>query len=243
MGECYVNQSAFLKRKLKPSGQVLTSFFLSLKLRDTISGRECCVTENPREGGRTEQGLNLKMGKGTKPLSSPFLLSAAGAGLDKMLTRACGKCFTVPCISQINSTTLEGVQIKWLKDSPAESDRIIIYAREDRFSCLTFIWPRCTLQISHPGMIANLMMSDVSCKQKEPTQNASAIPLVGQRSSAASGLGVLFHRSLSWKGLCKRRTKMPCPACALCCEDGSRNIFVNLGSFIESQTSLGSKGP
>lgn len=198
MGECSVNQSTLLKRKLKPSGQVLTSLFLSLKLRDTIRGRECRVTGNPRDGGRTEQ--HLKLGKGTKPLSFPFQLSAAGAGLDKMLTRACGKCFTVPCISQINSTTLEGVQIKWLKDSPAESDRIIIYAREDRFSCLTFIWPRCTLQISHPGMIANLMMSDVSCKQKETTQKASAIPLVGQRSFAVSGLGVLFHTSLYGKG-------------------------------------------
>lgn len=117
-----------------------------------------------------EQDLNLKLDEGTKPLSSPFLLDAAGAGLDKMLTRACGKCFTVPCISQINSTTLEGVQIKWLKDSPAESDSIIIYAGEDRFSRLTFIWPRCTLWISHPGTIANLMMSDVSCKEKKITQ-------------------------------------------------------------------------
>lgn len=114
-----------------------------------------------------KQDLNLKLEEGTKPLSSPFLLNAAGAGLDKMLTRACGKCFTVLCISQINSTMLEGVQIKWLKDSPAESNSVIIYAGEDRFSRLTFIWPWCTLQISHSGMTANLMMSDVSCKKKK----------------------------------------------------------------------------
>lgn len=113
-----------------------------------------------------EPDLNLKLDEGTKPLSSPVLLNAAGAGLDKMLTRASGKCFTGPCISQINSTMLEGVQIKWLKDSPAESDSIIIYAGEDRFSRLTFIWPRCTLRISHLGTIANLMMSDTSCKEK-----------------------------------------------------------------------------
>lgn len=143
-----------------------------------------------------EQDLNLKLDEGTKPLSSPFLLNAAGAGLDKMLSRACGKCFTVPCISQINSTMLEGVQIKWLKDSPAESDSIIIYAGEDRFSCLTFIWPRCTLRISHPGMIANLMMSDTSCRKKSHTKLALFLFHGPDEFCCVSLLLPLLHRPL-----------------------------------------------
>lgn len=133
-----------------------------------------------REGGRTEQNLNLSLDRSTKPFSSPLLLYSS-VWLDKMLTRACGKCFTVPCISQINSTVLEGVQMKWLKGSPAESDRGIISARGDRFSRLTFIWRRCTLQISHPGMIANLMMSDVSWKRRKNHTKSGAAPLLSSR--------------------------------------------------------------
>lgn len=55
-----------------------------------------CKTEFQGRGeGRTEQNLNLSLDRGTKPLRFPLLLSAAVAGLDEMLTRACGKCFTV----------------------------------------------------------------------------------------------------------------------------------------------------
>lgn len=142
-----------------------------------MQGMLCKIGLERRGEGRTEQNFNLSLDRGTKPLSSPLLLNAAVAGLDKMLTRACGKCFTVLRISQINSTVLEGVQIKCLKDSPAESDRTIIYARGDGFSRLTFIWPRCTLQISHPGTIANLMMSDVSWKRRRNHAKSGAAPL------------------------------------------------------------------
>lgn len=84
-------------------------------------GIVCKIEFQGRGERRTEQNFNLSLDRGTKPLSSPLLLNAAVAGLDEMLTRACGKRFTVPCISQINSTVLEGMQIKWLKDSLLEA--------------------------------------------------------------------------------------------------------------------------
>lgn len=108
--------------------------------------------------------------------------------------------FTVPCISQINSTALEGVQIKWLKDPPAESDRTIIYAGGDRFSRLTFIWPRCTLQISHPGTIANLMMSDVSWKRRKNRTKSWCCSSFVKQMSFAECLGCFTPRSSLMEG-------------------------------------------